>query len=861
MSGIYKPSYPTAAEAYAARPGYNAVNPVTMQRGDNNGVNDIYINNRIVLNIALSGKRSVKTFSAPVIYSLNTPYFYQKKITDSVKKKIINADSIMRLRTDSVNKALKDSLSRMSSMNKLPASSDSVVTKQLENINTELKGIKEILREQQFKPRLQQLQYQIDSIKNLKSKVENFRTPTKEGSLLLRVYDLQIDSLRNEYEKVQLRQIQPLNKADSAVLFYNRNIVPKESATTNSMTDEVVIAGYNDSVRLQNSYSRKIDSIQKRLNELESASSNQPSIATENVNRVNSSDSLNAVKDKADIDDRLKREDQSLVALQQQLKASNDSAVYYKNLHESQITTSDTLQQKVPWYERYFGIGRKKKKIVSVDTTSIIDNTIKSQETIKQPVMADTLQKKAPWYQRYFGIGRKKNKISAADDTTTLKNNSQTQTTVMQEPAPDTLQKKPNWFQRTFGAGRKKKFSVKKDTVQSNDNLRQQQFYESEAELTNRKINQVQKSESDQAIERINYSREHNLNIDSAEYVRNVSIVQKRMQLNSDSIKLLNRQLQRSNDSIKYYKNLMSDVNTDAPAESKKWYQDMFTSEKKKQRRIEEQSNTRERTIQQQQYFDNDVRNMQARIGELERANSDLQNSYQSYNPGRNVRRDNTLPVSPVVVYDGNNNNGNNNREIADLRAQLQNLQNEVNYDGRERVKRDNLDALPQQPLTVLQSPAAIASDTSQVSLLRSELNQLRTQLDSIKNKPLAVATEKVIVPQQKFDVTGFPVISVYFKMGSVSLTSDQLNKIIPFGAVANKNKEAAIILKGFTDPVGNPAKNKVIADKRAVYIKSLLTSKYRISDSRVNIEEPGESETNSKKANPLDRRVDLQFN
>ena len=861
VSGIYKPSYPTAAEAYAARPGYNAVNPVTMQRGDNNGVNDIYINNRIVLNIALSGKRSVKTFSAPVIYSLNTPYFYQKKITDSVKKKIINADSIMRLRTDSVNKALKDSLSRMSSMNKLPASSDSVVTKQLENINTELKGIKEILREQQFKPRLQQLQYQIDSIKNLKSKVENLRTPTKEGSLLLRVYDLQIDSLRNEYEKVQLRQNQPLNKADSAVLFYNRNIVPKESATTNSMTDEVVIAGYNDSVRLQNSYSRKIDSIQKRLNELESASSNQPSIATENVNRVNSSDSLNAVKDKADSDDRLKRQDQSLVALQQQLKASNDSAVYYKNLHESQITTSDTLQQKVPWYERYFGIGRKKKKIVSVDTTSIIDNTIKSQETIKQPVMADTLQKKAPWYQRYFGIGRKKNKISAADDTTTLKNNSQTQTTVMQEPAPDTLQKKPNWFQRTFGAGRKKKFSVKKDTVQSNDNLRQQQFYESEAELTNRKINQVQKSESDQAIERINYSREHNLNIDSAEYVRNVSIVQKRMQLNSDSIKLLNRQLQRSNDSIKYYKNLMSDVNTDAPAESKKWYQDMFTSEKKKQRRMEEQSNTRERTIQQQQYFDNDVRNMQARIGELERANSDLQNSYQSYNPGRNVRRDNTLPVSPVVVYDGNNNNGNNNREIADLRAQLQNLQNELNYDGRERVKRDNLDALPQQPLTVLQSPAAIASDTSQVSLLRSELNQLRTQLDSIKNKPLAVATEKVIVPQQKFDVTGFPVISVYFKMGSVSLTSDQLNKIIPFGAVANKNKEAAIILKGFTDPVGNPAKNKVIADKRAVYIKSLLTSKYRISDSRVNIEEPGESETNSKKANPLDRRVDLQFN
>ena len=61
VSATYKTSYPTAAEAYAAKPGYNTVNPVTMQRGDNNGVNDFYINNRIVLNFSLGKKKAAKT--------------------------------------------------------------------------------------------------------------------------------------------------------------------------------------------------------------------------------------------------------------------------------------------------------------------------------------------------------------------------------------------------------------------------------------------------------------------------------------------------------------------------------------------------------------------------------------------------------------------------------------------------------------------------------------------------------------------------------------------------------------------------------------------------------------------------------
>jgi outer membrane protein OmpA-like peptidoglycan-associated protein len=808
VSSKYKSSYPTAGEAYAAKPGYNNVDPVTMNRGDNNGVNDFYINNRIVLNISLSKKKTNKTFNPPVIYSLGTPYFYQKKIADSIKKNIShNADSVMRIKSDSVSRAIKDSLSMIKSGLVQPA--DSIVRKQLENINSELKDIKEVLRDQQIVPRLQQLQYQTDSIKNLRSRLLIQRPLSKDNNLLLRVYDLQIDSLRNEYEKAQQRQKLPLSKADSSILYYRSNIPLKEIKTDKRGNDKTSDDYIEDSVRVRNSYLKKIDSIEQRLNELESTPSgnNQQGVVTESINK-NASDSLDALRNKEETDNQLRREEENQAQLRQQLIAANDSAAYYKKLQQESMQNfnPDTIQKKTTWFQRYFGLGDKKKKRV---------------------VNADTLQ---------------------------------TVTYSRQNNTPDTIQKKTTWFQRYFGTGnKKKKRVVKTDTHQAVDYSRQQEYYESEATIANKQIDKIENDKSDLAEKRISYAREKNLIIDSSELNRNVNLIQKRIQQNADSITLLQRQLQKSNDSGAYYRRIMSEASDNVEVADRKWYQDIFTSKKKKQKRIEAASNNGESNIQQQQYYENDIKNMRNRINDLERRNRELQSSYQSYNSDRN-RRGNNYPMNPVFVYDENKNRNNGQEEIANLRAQLQNLQNEINYNASGKITDTAITGKSQQSALTTSNPVSSA-DTSQVSQLRNELNQLRLQLDSLKNKPVPVVSEKIIKPEQKFDVTGFPVISVYFKMGSVALTSDQLNKISPFGTVATKNKEAIITLKGFTDPIGNPEKNKIIANKRSAYVKNLLISKYKINDSRITIEEPVVSDVNTaKKANPLDRRVDLQF-
>jgi outer membrane protein OmpA-like peptidoglycan-associated protein len=788
VSATYKSFYPTAAAAYVAKPGYNVVDPVTMNRGDNNGINDFYINNRIVLNIALSRKQGPKKFNSPVIYSVSTPYYRPQKKSDSVKKQIvINKDSLMHSRQDSINNGFKDSLLLMKfKLLQSPSTSDSALKKQLESINTELKNIKNVLRDQQVKPRLQQLQYQSDSVKNLRNRFIIQRSANKENNLQIHIYDLQIDSLHNEYEKVRGQQNYPSIASDSLRMSYQSYVPVKEiPADVNDSQEKAVTTNRYDSV-LRSSYLRKMDSVQHRLNELEKRSGNTDSVNAMAERRRSKfiADSTAAYKNTVDMEDQLQKERGDLAILRKQLKASNDSATYYK----------------------------------------------KMQETSRSDMTPDTLQMKTSWLQRYFGIG-----------------------------------------------GKKKKTPVKTDTVYSADYNKQQQYYEEQANATNSKIAQNEKSANELAERKVNYEKQNNNQPDSATYVRNISMMQQGVKRNSDSIALLQRQLKKSADSSAYYQQQtlaaskkINDIN------NQKWYQDMFVSERKRQRQISDDNDTRTKSMSQQQYYDNDTRNMQKRIDDLEARNRELTNSYQSMDAERNQRRTNTTAVIPLNVYGGGNHNSNDRREIADLKAELQNLKNEVNYDTRGNYFMDTtlrqrnyvldtiLTGTNQRRLAASQSPVIVKQDTSQVNLLRNELSQLRNQVDSLRNHavarpPAPVIAEKPSKP--KFDVTSFPVVSVYFKTGSITLPGDQLNKIAPFAGAANKNKDATIILKGFTDPVGNAAKNKVIANKRSDYIKRYLVTKYKIADSRIIMEEPAQSEgTATKKANPLDRRVDLQF-
>lgn len=94
VSGLYKQDYQQPASRYAAHPGTNIVDPLNPKRGNDDGVNDFYIQNRLVLKFSFfSAKRqeSIKgrNFKAPVIF----PGYYTSTVPDSAKRNKTIEDS------------------------------------------------------------------------------------------------------------------------------------------------------------------------------------------------------------------------------------------------------------------------------------------------------------------------------------------------------------------------------------------------------------------------------------------------------------------------------------------------------------------------------------------------------------------------------------------------------------------------------------------------------------------------------------------------------------------------------------------------------------------------------------------------
>ena len=148
--------------------------------------------------------------------------------------------------------------------------------------------------------------------------------------------------------------------------------------------------------------------------------------------------------------------------------------------------------------------------------------------------------------------------------------------------------------------------------------------------------------------------------------------------------------------------------------------------------------------------------------------------------------------------------------------------------------------------------------DSLLLNSLRSDLLLMRKELDSIKRK---LANTPVAAKPNEYDVSEFPVISVYFATNSATLPATQSNKISPLVTVANKHKSAKISLTGFTDPVGKASANLALAKKRIDHVKNLLITKYGLKEEQIEAAEPVLSPASgTKKANPLDRRVDLKF-
>lgn len=690
VSKTYKTAYLTPEEGYAARPGYNIVNPLTLQRGDNNNVNDFYINNRLVLNIGLSKKTQPKAFRPPVIYSLGRTNAYEKTADTLINKRI--QDSLLAIKADSLQKVEKDSLDRELNLSLKELSvKDSSLQKEMQLITTELRDIKEILNTQALRPRYQQLQYQIDSVNSLRNRILTQRMVSREDNLRVRIYDLQTDSLNNELKKLEQKSQRPSDSID----IYNRTspqqILIEKPVNNDTRTieqqnaaDSIDVRVYSDAVTVLKqdkryvsdvAYQQMVDSLQQRINR------------------------------------------QQRLTIETNKSASNDK--------KASASKSDSMINKA-YQQRIDSLLEKldnlEKNTVNVDTSAQL----------------------------------KENRISGQPSTDTIAVNEQ------------------------------------------------------------------------------------------------ISELETRLKQHTDSVTIVNRQLQLAADSAAYYKKAASTPDETAKPKKKKWYQ-IFGSGKKKA--VKQETTYNERNIDQQRYYDDEVNRMRRVTEEMERRNRQLADEYEALNSNRNRLRVNSISPEPVVVYDRGNTRppDRDYDEILALRRELERLRYQVNESNQNNINN-------RAPVNAGILTPTDTSANSQVSLLKSALEQIRNELDSLRSNRQPVLIERPVEKAEVFDPKKFPVVSVYFKTGAVVLAQDQIAKISPFSRVAADNK-AVIVLKGFTDPVGNPAINKSIAVKRAAYVQSLLVSQYNIIEDRIVIREPSTSTSGkTQKANALDRRVDLRF-
>ncbi|MEJ7767443.1 MAG: hypothetical protein WKF89_06510, partial [Chitinophagaceae bacterium] len=406
VSANYKATYPTSVEQYAAKPGYNVVNPVTLQRGDNNGRNDFYINNRIVLNIGLPRKQMQRSFTPPVIYSLGLSNFQQTRIDSSKYKLKVNSDSLLRVATDSLKKILRDSVHNdsIALSNRLVRRQDSSLQKQLAIIKTELGEIKYLLTDKQRIPRQQQLQNQADSVKLLRDKILLQRLKSREDNLRLRIYNLQLDSLINESQKLKSDARFSAGSGDSLYGTSspgNVDIVLGSSMNREDVDRNNSVHLLSDSAELlkgnvlpvsrqvPNEADQKvIDSLELRFRQLEQrAYSDSVKLVSKAGIEQRAEDSIARYKELVRYQQRQQQlKLDSLSFLQRQLQRSSDSVAYYQNQLPANTTQPDSLQKKSKWYQRLFSSGKKRKKQVNDISEANIDEYTERQQYYNRQV-------------------------------------------------------------------------------------------------------------------------------------------------------------------------------------------------------------------------------------------------------------------------------------------------------------------------------------------------------------------------------------------------------------------------------------------------------------------------------------------
>ena len=119
-------------------------------------------------------------------------------------------------------------------------------------------------------------------------------------------------------------------------------------------------------------------------------------------------------------------------------------------------------------------------------------------------------------------------------------------------------------------------------------------------------------------------------------------------------------------------------------------------------------------------------------------------------------------------------------------------------------------------------------------------IRQLQNDLDDCRNRKPTVET-KVVTETKTNEVPAFNII---FDLGKSTIDASQLKNVKLMGQYLKKHPEATVDIKGYASTDGNADRNIQLAKDRANSVKKYLMQNYGISESRINAQGMGATES-----------------
>lgn len=221
----------------------------------------------------------------------------------------------------------------------------------------------------------------------------------------------------------------------------------------------------------------------------------------------------------------------------------------------------------------------------------------------------------------------------------------------------------------------------------------------------------------------------------------------------------------------------------------------------------------------------------------------------------------NLAPVFVGPVYD---------QEEMDDDVQYIELMAEINTINEKLTALNNVQVVETkttQPV-VVPAPSYIVQDVDDARKVQAlkdvlskkdlEISKLEAEIATLKQvKPIETATTPVVAEKEESAIT-YPIVPIYFNTGSIAVDVQQADKLLSAVQYAHSHKDVVFVLKGFTDATGSVATNQRIAKQRVAAVKNLLINQYKIKAENIILD--GEELSKGKGSNALNRRVDVQL-